>query len=77
MPGERVCEVMCDDKELVVRLANGRVVRVPLAWFTPLACATPAQRARSQTTQDGYCIHWPDIGFEVTSSRLLRGPIID
>ena len=43
--------------KLNVSLADGRKLRVPLAWFNPLFKATPAQRANFYIRGDGYRIH--------------------
>ena len=76
MPGERISTVDSADGKLSVSLADGRKLRVPLAWFHPLVSATPAQRANFQLRGDGYRILWPEIGFELSSALLLRGPIL-
>ena len=76
MPGERISTVDSANGKLTVSLADGRELRMPLGWFHPLVGATPAQRANFQLCGDGYCILWPDIGFELSSARLLRGPIL-
>jgi hypothetical protein len=76
VPGERISTVNSANGKLNVSLADGRKLRVPLAWFNPLFKATPAQRANFYIRGDGYRIHWPEISFELSSARLLRGPIL-
>lgn len=75
MPGERISIVDFGGGMLGALLADGRKVRAPLAWFGPLCRATPAQLANYFMHDDGYRIHWPELDFELSSSRLLRGPI--
>lgn len=72
-PGERVRDVRCTDDLLVVDLADGRTVSVPLAWFPRLLAATPEQRARWQVSAAGFGIHWPEIDEDLSTEGLLRG----
>ena len=60
-PGERIMRAMCYEASLVVNLADGRILSVPLAWFPRLLQATSTQRANLQIAGAGYGIHWPDI----------------
>jgi len=43
-PGERVRGVTFTEDQLVVGLADGRVLAVPLEWFPRLQHAPPGQR---------------------------------
>ena len=53
-------DVSCTDDELVVSLADGRVLWVPLAWFPRLL-------------GNGEGIHWPDVDEDLSVEGLLRG----
>jgi len=70
---ERVADVRCDDASLIVDLADGRTISVPLAWYPRLLHATPEQRANWQTCGGGYGIHWRDIDEDLSTEGLLRG----
>lgn len=70
---ERVLDVRCDDQSLIVDLADGRTISVPLAWYPRLMRATPVQRAHWQRAGAGYGIHWPDIDEDLSTEGLLRG----
>jgi len=70
---ERVADVRCDDASLIVDLADGRTISVPLAWYPRLLHATPEQRARWEKSAGGYGIHWPDIDEDLSTEGLLRG----
>ena len=72
-PGERIMRAMCDEASLVVNLADGRILSVPLAWFPLLLQATSTQRANLQIAGAGYGIHWPDIDEDLSVEGLLRG----
>jgi len=71
--GERIEHVRCTDDELVVSLADGRTISVPLAWYPRLLAATAEQRANWQVSGGGFGIHWPDIDEDLSSAGLLRG----
>lgn len=70
---ERVSSVSVTDEALSVRLMDGRVISVPLAWYPRLLAATPAERANWQVGGGGYGIHWPDVDEDLSTEGLLRG----
>jgi hypothetical protein len=43
-PGLRVKDVRCTDDELIVSIADGRTISVPLVWYPRLLAASPEQR---------------------------------
>lgn len=68
----RAKEVRVTDDELSVRLADGRRIIVPLAWFPRLLGATPTQRSHFEILGDGLGIHWPDVDEDVSVDGILR-----
>ena len=70
---ERVADVRCDDASLIVDLADGRTIAVPLAWYPRLLHGTSEQRANWQRSAGGYGIHWPDVDEDLSTEGLLRG----
>ena len=70
-PLARTVEVSND--ELVVGLADGRRIAVPLAWFPRLLAATVEARAHWELLGDGEGIHWPDADEDLSVSGLLLG----
>ena len=72
-PGERVTDVRCTSTALIVDLADGRSLSVPLSWFPRLLKATPVQRAHWEPSGGGFGIHWPDIDEDLSTEGLLRG----
>jgi len=58
---------------LVVSLADGRTVSVPLAWFPRLMHGTAAERKRCRLLGAGEGIHWPDLDEDVSVEGLLLG----
>lgn len=71
--GTRITNVHCTDDCVVVDLADGRTISVPLAFYPRLLHATPHQRSNWQLASGGYGIHWPDIDEDLSAEGLLRG----
>lgn len=71
--GERVTDVSCTEDKLVVDLADGRAISVPLAWYPRLLHATPRERDNWEIAGAGFGIHWPDIDEDLSVEGLLRG----
>lgn len=69
----RAVTVLVTDDEISARLADGRTIRVPLAWSWRLADATQEQRARYQLLGDSTGIHWPDIDEDLSVHGMLHG----
>ena len=64
--------VVTDDK-LIVDLADGRTLVIPLAWYPRLWHATPTERTHWQLLGDGYAIEWPDLDEHIGVEGLLAG----
>lgn len=65
--------VTLNDDALVVDLADGRTIGVPLAWLPRLAHATPTEKTNWRLIGDGTGIHWPDLDEDVSVASLLAG----
>jgi len=72
-PGERVVDLACTEDKLVVDLADGRSISVPLAWYPRLLHATPLEREHWQIAAAGFGIHWPDVDEDLSVEGLRRG----
>jgi hypothetical protein len=62
------------DATLIVSLADGREITVPLSWFPRLAGASPEQRAHWELIGHGTGIHWPEVDEDISVPRLLGLP---
>jgi len=69
----KIKDVSVTDDEIIVRLADGRTVSVPLAWSWRLSDATPAQRAHFEILGDGQGVHWPEIDEDLSAQGFLTG----
>ena len=71
--GERIVDVSVDEHELTARLADGRVISVPLAWYPRLLHATAEQREKWTICGGGFGIHWEELDEDLSAEGLLRG----
>ena len=69
----RAVEVEVSEDELIVILADGRRIAVPLAWFPRLLNASAKQRSKFEILGGGIGIHWPEIDEDLCFEGLLRG----
>lgn len=58
--------------EMTVRLADGRRLSVPLAWFPRLARASRPELEHCELIGDGEGIHWPDLDEDLSVAGLMR-----
>jgi len=61
------------EDSLVVDLADGRTVSVPLAWYPRLLQGSPDERANHRFIGQGEGIHWPDLDEDVSVVNILAG----
>jgi hypothetical protein len=66
-------DVTVSDDTLAVELADGRTVAAPLAWYSRLAHATPAERGSWRLIGGGRGIHWPAVDEDISVANLLAG----
>jgi hypothetical protein len=65
--------VTASQDALIVDLADGRTIRVPLAWFPRLGHGTATERANWRLVGGGAGIHWPDLDEDISIESLLAG----
>lgn len=63
--------VSFDDHHMIVALADGRILSVPLAWFPKLMDATTAEREAVEISP--YGLHWETLDEDVSIDGLLAG----
>jgi len=59
------------ERMLVVSLADGRELRVPVEWFPRLAAGSPSQQANYRVIEGGRAINWPDLDEDIGIKPLL------
>jgi len=65
--------VATTEDKLIVDLADGRSLLVPLAWYPRLHHGTPSERHDWQLLGDGYAIEWPALDEHIGIEGLLAG----
>jgi hypothetical protein len=63
--------VRFEGASMVVDLADGRTLSVPLAWFPRLMAATPEQLQQVRISRRG--LHWEELDEDVSVAGLLAG----
>ena len=70
---DRVTNVTFNEETLVLRLADGCMLTVPLSWFPRLLAAPPAARVNWEVGGDGGdAVRWPDVNVTLDLTRLLK-----
>lgn len=70
---QRVKDVRFGEGSMSVDLADGRTIKVPLAWYPRLLHASADERANWELAGAGFGIHWPDLDQDLSTEGLLRG----
>jgi hypothetical protein len=65
--------VRFDTDTMWVDLEDGRKLGVPLAYFSRLLKATPAEREKYIISGGGTGLHWDDLDEDISVSSLLVG----
>lgn len=68
-----VIKVTVTDEKVIVDLADGRSLSVPLAWYPRLLHGSPEERHNWQLLGDGYAIEWVDLDEHIGVEGLLAG----
>ena len=61
------------DESLIVDLADGRTVTVPLSWYPRLVHATKQERENWEMLLDGEGFHWPDLDEDLSVDGFVKG----
>ena len=65
--------VSVTDDALIVDLADGRTVSVPLAWYPRLLHGSAAERQNWRLIGSGEGLHWPDLDEDISVENMLLG----
>ena len=65
--------VAVSNERLIVDLADGRTISVPLGWYPRLAHGSADERSHWRLLGDGYAIEWPDLDEHIGIEGLLAG----
>jgi hypothetical protein len=65
--------VVIDHEKLIVELADGRSLIIPLAWYPRLLHGSSQERFNWQLLGNGYAIEWPELDEHIGTEGLLAG----
>ena len=71
----RATSVRITADALVVDLADGRTVSVPLGWYPRLLHGSAVERANHRLIGEGEGIHWPDLDEDISVENILAGKV--
>ena len=66
-------DISFGDENMIVELADGRSLTIPLEWYPRLFYGTSEERQNWQLLGDGYAIEWPDLDEHIGVEGLLAG----
>ena len=66
-------QVSVTNDALIVDLADGRTVSVPLAWYPRLLHGSAAERQNWRLIGSGEGLHWPDLDEDISVENMLLG----
>jgi Protein of unknown function (DUF2442) len=69
----KATHIMTTEINLIISLADGRVLFVPLDWYPRLKHGTLVERDNWELIGDGEGIHWPDLDEDISLDGLLAG----
>ncbi|MEW5720210.1 MAG: DUF2442 domain-containing protein [Chloroflexota bacterium] len=69
----QVAQVTTTENHLIVDLADGRRLVVPLAWYPRLLHASSTERQNFRLLGEGYAIEWPGLDEHIGIEGLLAG----
>ena len=67
----RATQVQVEREQLIVQLADGRQIGIPLAWFPRLQAGTPEQQAGWRLMGEGTGIRWDTLDEDISVAGLL------
>ncbi len=65
--------IAVNETQLIVDLADGRQLSVPLAWYPRLLQGTAEERQNWEIFGDGMAIEWADLDEHIELEGLLAG----
>jgi len=69
----RALNVAFSAEDLIIELADGRSLTIPLAWFPRLFHATPVERSNWRWIGGGIGMHWPNLDEDISVEDLVLG----
>jgi len=67
----RIQTLKLTQNEIIINLVDGRIVKVPCAWYPKLYSANQKQRQKYRLIGDGIGIHWPELDEDLSVEGFL------
>jgi hypothetical protein len=61
------------DDELILDLADGRTISIPLVWYPRLLHGTADERSHWEWIGDKEGVHWPDLDEDISVEGIIAG----
>lgn len=67
-----ILSLKISSNELIATISDGRMISIPIAWFSRLANA-PIEKLRNfEISPSGYGIHWPELDEDISIRSFLN-----
>jgi hypothetical protein len=74
LPNEALAKsVEFQGEMMAVHFTDGRILSVPLIWFSALHRADPERLGRVEIIAGGRGLHWPDLDEDLSIAGLMAG----
>ena len=60
------------ETSLTAHISDGRVISIPLAWFSRLANSSKEQLKNFEISPSGYGIHWPELDEDISIKSFIN-----
>ena len=60
------------DNALIAHISDGRVISIPLAWFSSLSNASKEELHNFEISPGGYGVHWPDLDEDISIKSFVN-----
>jgi hypothetical protein len=72
IPEGRARSIRVSDREIIVRLSNGKIAIHPISYSRRVQEATPQQRRNAIVVNDGTGLRWPEIDEVLSVETFIR-----
>ena len=67
-----IMKLIIEGDMLVATISDGRIVSIPIVWFSRLRNANKSQLNQFEISPSGYGIHWPELDEDISIKSFLN-----
>ena len=67
-----ILSLKISSNELIATISDGRIISIPIAWFSTLANASIEKLRKFEISPSGYGIYWPDLDEDISIRSFLN-----